>query len=136
MSNDPRHLERPDCTPSIRTVADIFHDVRRCGGATGSTCAGLAADEDGRTVQIALWVGTDDRVIAARWRASTCPSLIAYAETACALLEAGIAPVDLERAALRAAVAGVHPAHRRHADLVLDAVHDALAKRELSPSQP
>lgn len=65
------------------------------------------------------------RVVRARYRATSCASLIAYAEAACELIEAGCDPTRLDADALRAAVTGVHPLHRSRADLVASAARRA-----------
>jgi hypothetical protein len=80
---------------------------------------------DGRVVRIGLWVA-EDRVVRARFRATTCASLIAYAEVACAALEAGVAPVALDPPAVASLVHGVHPRHRDRAVLVTAAIRAAL----------
>ena len=51
----------------------------------------------------------------ARFRASSCASLIAYAEVACTLLEAGLSPTALDASVLERELSGVHPTHRRRA---------------------
>ncbi len=74
-----------------------------------------------------MWRGGSGAVVRARFRATTCAELIAYAEAACRLAEDGaLGPGDLA-ARIRAAVASVHPAHRSRADLVALALERALA---------
>jgi hypothetical protein len=72
-------------------------------------------------VRIGVW--HEGRRVRARFRASTCASLIAYAQVACEALEAG-APHDAR--ALRSRLAGVHPAHEDRAELVAAAAHAAI----------
>jgi hypothetical protein len=80
---------------------------------------------DGRVVRIGLFA--DGR---ARFRASSCASLIAYAEVACEALEGGVPPGALDAGALHARVAGVHPSHLERAALVLAALRAALSPEE------
>jgi hypothetical protein len=92
------------------------------GNLAGASRSGQARDESDRFVSIALWC-EGDRVQRARWKATTCPALMAYAELACELLESGQPP---DAATLRARLPGVHPIHRSCADLVQAAVAAAL----------
>lgn len=71
-------------------------------------------------VRIGLWL--ERGCVRARWRASTCAALIAYAEAACEAIEAGTPPQALDAAALRGLVLGVHPIHHDRAALVARAV--------------
>lgn len=106
-----------------RSVADLVADPRHAGPLDGADAAGEAREDD-RVVRIGVW--TDGRRVArARFRATTCASLLAFAEAACALLEGGVAPSGLGPA-LRAAVRGVHPDHLDRAELVLSAVRAAI----------
>jgi hypothetical protein len=107
----------PDVRP--RTVAECVDAPAHAGPLDGATRVGEAA-VDGRVVRVGVWHGPRPR---ARFRASTCASLIAYAEVACAALEAGARP---DANALRTLVAGVHPRHLDRADLVAAAVRAAL----------
>src|SRR3990172_398082 len=112
----------------LRTVADCVADPRHAGTVEGASLAGEAAGAGRLLVKLGLWLDRDGRVSRARYRATTCASLIAYAEAACALAEAGedLSRTDAPR--LRAAVAGVHPAHHDRADLVALALARALAR--------
>jgi hypothetical protein len=92
------------------------------GAAVGEACGG-----EQLLVRIGLWV-VSGRIVRARWRATTCPALVAYAEAACAALEGGADPARLDGAALRAAVAGAHPVHHDRAELVAAAVQAARAR--------
>lgn len=101
-------------------MAECVDVPAHAGSLAGAERVGEAAD-GGRIVRIGVWSrGAGAR---ARFRASTCASLIAYAEVACAAIEAG-APADA--GALRSLVLGVHPLHRDRADLVAGAVSAAL----------
>jgi hypothetical protein len=86
---------------------------------------GEARGEDGRVVRVGVFA--DGRV---RFRATTCASLIAYAEVACEALEAGVAPASLDANGLRARVAGVHPTHLERAALVAAAIRAACAAED------
>jgi hypothetical protein len=90
------------------------------GPLEGAARVGGASD-GARVVRIGVWAG--GRRVRARFRASTCASLIAYSEMACEALEAGARP---DVAALRALVTGVHPRHLDRADLVAAAVRAAF----------
>jgi NifU-like protein involved in Fe-S cluster formation len=118
-----RHLNGP-----MRTVADCLSDPAHAGPLDGATRVGRAADGD-RVVVVGLW--TDGaRVVRARFRATTCASLIAYAEVACAALEAGTAPAALDARQLRSALGGVHPGHLVRSELVVAAIRIAAADTE------
>jgi hypothetical protein len=108
-----------------RTVADWVDRACHAGPLHGAVRVGEAS-AGGRLVRIGLF--PDGR---ARFRATSCASLLAYAEAACAALEAGVAPARLDAAALRARVDGVHPVHLDRAALVAA----ALARLE-SPEPP
>jgi NifU-like protein involved in Fe-S cluster formation len=108
-----------------RTVAEHLSDLRHAGSIDGADRVGEAADGDRLLVRIGLWFDGGGRVARARYRATTCAALVAYAEAACALAEAGEAPSPAER--LRRAVRGVHPIHRDRAELVALAFARALA---------
>jgi hypothetical protein len=103
-----------------RTVAECVDVPAHSGSLAGAERVGEAA-EDGRIVRIGVWSRGGE--VRARYRASTCASLIAFAEVACAAIEAG-APADA--CTLRSLVRGVHPLHRHRADLVAAAVRAAL----------
>ncbi len=109
--------------PAPSSVADRVHAPRYSAPLAGADRVGSASRE-GRTVQIGLWL-LDGRVIRARYRATTCASLIAFAEVACGLLEGGLAPTELDPPCLRARLTGVHPLHQDRADLVAEAARAA-----------
>jgi NifU-like protein involved in Fe-S cluster formation len=111
-----------------RTVAEHVADASHAGALDGATLDGLAAGSSRLVVRLGLWVEPDGRVSRACYRATTCASLIAYAEAACGLVEAGEDPARLDASRLRAVVAGVHPAHHDRADLVALALSRALAR--------
>jgi len=115
--------------PPRRTVAEHVADPRHAGSLDGAALVGEAAGGDRLVVRVGLWLDDRGRVARACYRATTCASLIAYAEAACALVEAGErgAPPPPER--VRAAVAGVHPLHHDRADLVALALARALGPR-------
>jgi NifU-like protein involved in Fe-S cluster formation len=111
-----------------RTVADHVADPRHAGAIEGASLAGEAEGGSRLLVRLGLWLDRDARVSRARYRATTCASLIAYAEAACALAEAGEDVSRLDATRLRSAVAGVHPVHHDRADLVALALARALAR--------
>ena len=108
------------------TVSALVAALDHGGALDGADHVGEAIAE-GRLVRIAVWTDAA-RILRVRWKASTCPSLMAYAELACRLLESGAALSSLDHA-LRDGVAGVHPSHRRRADLVVSAARAALTPR-------
>ncbi len=105
---------------AARTVAECVDAPAHAGPLGGAARVGEAA-ADGRRVRVGLWLG--DGRVRARFLATSCASLIAYAEVACEVLEAGARP---DAAALRALVRGVHPRHADRAELVAAAVEAAL----------
>lgn len=111
---DPRRVR-------TRTVVECLESPAHAASLEGASRVGEVAEE-GRIVRIGVW--RRGAVVRARFGASTCASLIAYAQVACEALEAGERP---DAAALRALVLGVHPHHHRRADLVAAAVRAALA---------
>ena len=116
----------------MRTVTEHVGDPRHAARALeGASAVGEASGGLRLLVRIGVW-REEGRVVRVRYRASTCASLIAYAEVACALLEAGVPPAEVEAERLRAAVAGVHPVHHDRADLVAAAVRVAFPAGERS----
>jgi hypothetical protein len=107
-----------------RSVAECVESPAHAGELGGAAQLGEAAG-DGRLVRIGLF--PDGR---ARFRATTCASLIAYAEVACQAIEAGFPPARLDAEALRGLVVGVHPQHLERAALVAEAIRTALAPPE------
>jgi NifU-like protein involved in Fe-S cluster formation len=108
--------------PQPRTVAECLDDPAHAGPLDGAHRVGEAG-RDGRVVRIGLW--RERGSLRARFKATSCASLIAYAEVACAALEEGAVP---DAAALLAALRGVHPAHEQRADIVAAAVRAAFAE--------
>jgi NifU-like protein involved in Fe-S cluster formation len=113
----------PPASPGVRarTVAECVDAPAHAGPLDGASRVGEAAAQ-GRIVRVGVW--RSGPRVRARFRASACASLIAYAEVACEALEAGARP---DAAALRALVRDVHPRHHDRADLVAAALHAALA---------
>jgi hypothetical protein len=107
-----------------RTVAECLASPAHAGHLDGAARVGEAAGE-GRLVRIGVF--PDGR---ARFRATTCASLIAFAEVACEALEAGVAPAALDASALQERLTGVHPDHLERATLVAAAVRAAFPKEE------
>ena len=69
----------------------------------------------------------------ARFKSTTCASLIAYAELLCEMLEDGIAPETVDPAMLQERIEGVHPLHHDRADMVVQALRSALGASAPSP---
>jgi hypothetical protein len=112
--------------PSRRlTVAERVASPAHAGPLEGAERVGEARGEGGRVVRVGAF--GDGRV---RFRATTCASLIAYADAACEALEAGAPGRALDAAAVRALVPGVHPSHHERAALVATAVRAAFAPEE------
>ncbi len=107
-----------------RTVAECIDAPAHAGPLDGASRVGEAR-ADGRIVRIGVF--RDGRV---RFRATACASLIAYAEVACAALEAGVPGRALDAPALRARVRGVHRSHLERAALVAAAVRAAFAPED------
>jgi hypothetical protein len=108
------------------TVAELVADARHAGALRDAPRVGEARGEIRLVVRIGVW--TEGTTVArARFMAATCASLIAYAEAACRLAEAGaVSPGGDHAALLRRSVAGVHPFHHGRADLVAAALDRAL----------
>jgi NifU-like protein involved in Fe-S cluster formation len=104
-----------------RTVSEHVADPRHAAVALDGAAVVGEAGARRLLVRLGVW-RLEGRVVRARYRVSTCASLIAYAEVACALLEAGTPPSEIHSARLRAEVPGVHPVHLDRADLVASAV--------------
>jgi hypothetical protein len=96
------------------------------GGPVDGASVGEAGSPDRLLVRIGLWV-EPGRLPRARFRATACAALIAYAEAACAAVESGAPPSRLGGPSIRALVDGVHPLHRGRADLVAAALRAAAA---------
>ncbi|MGC3999212.1 MAG: hypothetical protein QM767_17950 [Anaeromyxobacter sp.] len=109
-----------------KTVADRLSALHRAAPLEGAASIGEAWGGERLHVRVGLWLDRG-RVVRARYRATTCASLLAYAEVACEQLEAGAPPASVTAAGLRAALRGVHPVHHDRAELVAGAVHAAAA---------
>lgn len=107
-----------------RTVAECVDAPSHAGRIVGAVHVGAAA-RDGRVVEIGVFA--DGR---ARFRATACATLIAYAEVACEALEGGATPPGLDAAALQDRLTGVHPDHLERAALVAAALRAAFQKEE------
>ncbi|HTN51140.1 MAG TPA: hypothetical protein VML50_01955 [Anaeromyxobacter sp.] len=116
-----------------RSVSEHVADPHRTAPLDGAQAIGEACGGSRLVVRVGLW-RAGDRIARARYRASTCASLIAYAEVACALLEEGAEPAGVTPEALRARVPGVHPGHRDRADLVAAAVRAACGRAGGGPA--
>jgi NifU-like protein involved in Fe-S cluster formation len=107
-----------------RTVAACVDAPRHAGSLEGATRVGEASD-GGRIVRIGLFAGG-----AARFRATSCAALIAYAEVACEAIEGGRRADAADPDALRTLLRGVHRDHLERAALVAAAVRAALTPEE------
>ncbi len=116
-----------------RRVADLVHEPVHSGSLDEATAVGEALGDSRLLVRVGLWLDERGQVRRARHRASTCASLIAYAEAACELAEAGVPPTLLGAERILAAVSGAHPLHRDRAELVAMAVARAVESRRRSP---
>lgn len=115
----------------MRTVAECLAEPTYSGPLDGASHVGRAA-RDGRVVEVGLWLDRA-RVVRARYRATTCASLIGYAEVACEALEASVPPGLLGAAELRERLAGVHPAHLERSELVAAAIRAAAHPPQEDP---
>ena len=120
-------LGRTSARARPRSVAERVAELRWGGNAAGAPLHGEARGAGNLIVQVGLWADAAGRVERARWRATTCAALMAYADLACELLESGLAPAALDARALRAGVPGVHPLHLDRAALIVRAVRSACA---------
>jgi len=121
-------LDACGCPVRRRTVADFVSQPVHAGDVAGAPLRGEASHPGRRVVWLGLWREAGGAVTRARFKATTCASLLAYAELACELLEDGIAPETIDAAVLHARLEGVHPQHRDRADLVVSALRSALRK--------
>ncbi|HYG66136.1 MAG TPA: iron-sulfur cluster assembly scaffold protein, partial [Anaeromyxobacteraceae bacterium] len=85
---------------TLRTVADHVAEPRCVGSLDGADGVGEATGGLRLLVRIGVW-REGGRATRARFQASTCASLIAYADAACALVEAGADPEGIDAARLR-----------------------------------
>lgn len=108
----------------LPTAGSLIASADHGGDIAGAAAVGCSTDPEGRRVELALWPGTPPR---ARFMATSCAGLLAFAELACRLVEAGVPPARLDAAALRAGLTGLHPAHAERADLVAQALSRASA---------
>lgn len=102
-------------------VANPIHG----GELSGAASCGQARGGTDLIVRIGLW-WRDGHIERARWKATTCPALMAYAELACERLESG---QRADAASLREHLQGVHPVHYPCADLVARAIDSALQSK-------
>lgn len=112
-------------------VADLVSDPRFTAALDDADGVGEASGGNRLVVRVGLWTERG-HVVRARYRASTCAALIAYAEVACAFVEAGAPPGELTSGSLRARLAGVHPVHHDRAELVASAFRAAAESRRRS----
>jgi hypothetical protein len=110
-------------------VRDLIENPHHWGLLEGATWRGRAEFEG--IVHVGLWLDRDGRVQRARFRSTSCPALIAYAEAACANAEATRASRAPEVEEIVASVSGVHPIHHGRAQTVALAFSRAFP----SPSQ-
>lgn len=108
------------------TVAQLVDHPLHAGPLAGASRFGEAVGGERLVVRIGVWIDGAGRVIRARFRATTCASLIAYAEAACTLVERERRATPISPGRLREEVAGVHPLHRDRAELVSRALASAL----------
>jgi len=116
--------------PAAPTAGDLLSDPLHGGPLDGASRVGEAVLGD-RQVRVGVWLD-GARVVRARFMATTCASLIAYAEAACRDLESGAAAPTA--GALRSRVRGVHPGHLDRAVAVARAVHRALGAPSEEPT--
>jgi hypothetical protein len=128
-------LGRTSARAQPRSVAERVAELRWGGDAAGAPLRGEARGAGNLIVQLGLWADASGRVQRARWRATTCAALMAYADLACELLESGLAPAALDAQALRAALPCVHPLHRDRADLIVRAIRSAFASNAETQAQ-
>jgi hypothetical protein len=98
--------------------------ARHAGVLDGATVTGEASRRN-LAIRVGLWLDDAGAVRKARWRGVADDGLRACAESACALLEAGADPRQVEGAALRATLLDAGAAGD-DADLVASALQVAL----------
>ena len=128
-------LGRTSARAQPRSVAERVAELRWGGNAADAPLRGEARGAGNLIVQVGLWADAAGRIQRARWRATTCASLMAYADLACELLESGLAPAALDAEALRAGVPRVHPLHLDRAELIVRAVRSACASKTETQTQ-
>ena len=104
-------------------AADLVADPKHAGSLEGALHSGEAAGE-GRLVRVGLWL-EGERVVQARFKATTCATLLVVAEAACRLLEAGADPRSFGAPDLRRVLIGLPPFHEDRLELVARAVRTA-----------
>jgi hypothetical protein len=119
--------------PAPRTVADRVASPSHAGALEGAHAVGEARGGDRLVVRIGLW-REGDRLVRARFKATTCAALVACADAACEAIEAAGDVGGLDAAAVRALVGGLHPGHRDRAALAAAALQDAA--RALATPRP
>jgi hypothetical protein len=105
-------------------VRDLIDDPAHFGLLEDATHVGRAELEG--IVEVGLWLDREGRVQRARFRSTSCPALIAYAEAACANAEANRASHAPEFEEIAASVSGVHPIHHGRAQTVALALSRAF----------
>lgn len=128
-------LDACGCAGRRRTVGDLVSATAHAGDPSGAPLRGEASWSERLIVRVGLWRGEGGAVSRARFKATTCASLLAYAELACELLEDGVAPETIDAAALHARLEGVHPQHLDRADLVIEALRAALQQADQHPPE-
>lgn len=118
------------------SIAELLGAPSRGGALDGADRLGEATGGARLVVRIALWLDGVGRIEQARFKATTCASLVASAEAACRLLEDGFDPATLDGAVLRAHLDGLHPIHEDRTDLVARALHRAIARDLYNPETP
>jgi NifU-like protein involved in Fe-S cluster formation len=116
-----------------RTVAERVASAEHAGALEGAHAVGEGRGGERLHVRLALWV-EGGRLSRARFKATTCASLIAYADAACEALEGGTPPARLDAEGVRALVRGVHPVHHDRAALVAAGVQEAARGLRARPA--
>ena len=119
----------------VPSVSDLVASPRHAGALQGAALRGEASRPDRLIVRVGVWLDAGGAPVRARFQAATCASLIAYADAACRLIEAGDPGSACAAAALRRHVRDVHPVHLDRADLVARACRAALDPTR-SPGDP
>lgn len=118
-------LDACGCAVRRRTVGDLVSHPVHAGDVREAPLRGQAARPDRLVVWLGMWPGAQGAPTRARFQATTCASLLAFAELTCELLEDGTAPDAIDAALLLGRLEGVHPQHRDRADLVVEALRAA-----------
>ena len=112
------------------TMAERLANLCHQGALHGSTVSAEASRAGRHFVQVGLWID-GERIRRARFMASDCEALNAYADLACQLIEAGVPIEAIDVRRLCRHLPGFDPVDETCAELVVEAFRSALLTRPL-----